>query len=40
MALVLPELNHIAAKDPRTAEALRKLADAVNRLATVAKVKL
>jgi hypothetical protein len=40
MALVLPHLNHIAAKDRRVADALRKLVDAVNPLATGAKVKV
>jgi hypothetical protein len=40
MALVLPELNAIAQKDPRLAEALRKIAEAINRLAAQAGVKL
>jgi hypothetical protein len=40
MALVVPQLNDIARKDPRLAEAIRAMVDAINRLAAHAGVKL
>jgi len=40
MALVLPQLNAIAQKDPRLAEAIRAIVEAINKLAMEAGVKL